>query len=31
MVDEEFMKRAVANGKLCDHFHLSLQSEAIRS
>ncbi|HHV38389.1 MAG TPA: tRNA (N(6)-L-threonylcarbamoyladenosine(37)-C(2))-methylthiotransferase MtaB [Tepidimicrobium sp.] len=26
MVDEEFMKRAVANGKLCDHFHLSLQS-----
>lgn len=26
IIDEDFMKRAVATGKLCDHFHLSLQS-----
>ncbi|RVU55333.1 tRNA (N(6)-L-threonylcarbamoyladenosine(37)-C(2))-methylthiotransferase MtaB [Anaerosphaera multitolerans] len=25
-ITEDFMKRAVATGKLCDHFHLSLQS-----
>ena len=26
LIDEEFMKRAVEIEKLCDHFHLSLQS-----
>nr|WP_300002180.1 tRNA (N(6)-L-threonylcarbamoyladenosine(37)-C(2))-methylthiotransferase MtaB [Tissierella sp.] len=26
LIDEEFMKRIVATGKVCDHFHLSLQS-----
>lgn len=26
IIDEDFMKRAVKTGKLCDHFHLSLQS-----
>lgn len=26
LIDDEFMKRALATGKLCDHFHLSLQS-----
>lgn len=26
IIDEDFMKRAVATNKLCDHFHLSLQS-----
>src|SRR5690606_33342407 len=25
-IDEEFMRRAVNSKKLCDHFHLSLQS-----
>lgn len=25
-ITEDFMKRAVATGKLCDHFHLSLQN-----
>lgn len=26
IIDDDFMKRAVATNKLCDHFHLSLQS-----
>ena len=26
LIDADFMKRAVETGKLCDHFHLSLQS-----
>lgn len=26
MIDEDFMERAIKNKKLCDHFHLSLQS-----
>ncbi|NMB09011.1 MAG: tRNA (N(6)-L-threonylcarbamoyladenosine(37)-C(2))-methylthiotransferase MtaB [Tissierellia bacterium] len=26
LINEEFMTRAVKTGKLCDHFHLSLQS-----
>lgn len=26
LVDEDFMSRIVATGKVCDHFHLSLQS-----
>ena len=26
MIDEAFMEKVMANGKLCDHFHLSLQS-----
>jgi threonylcarbamoyladenosine tRNA methylthiotransferase MtaB len=26
LIDENFMKRAIETGKLCDHFHLSLQS-----
>lgn len=26
IITDEFMKRAVKTGKLCDHFHLSLQS-----
>ena len=26
IISDEFMKRAVNTGKLCDHFHLSLQS-----
>ncbi|MCF6461085.1 tRNA (N(6)-L-threonylcarbamoyladenosine(37)-C(2))-methylthiotransferase MtaB [Clostridium sp. Cult3] len=26
LIDEQFMQRAVKIGKLCDHFHLSLQS-----
>lgn len=30
LIDEEFMTRAVANKKLCDHFHLSLQSGSDR-
>ncbi len=26
LIDDDFMKRAMKTGKLCDHFHLSLQS-----
>lgn len=26
LITDEFMKRALATGKVCDHFHLSLQS-----
>ncbi len=30
-IDEEFLKRGLATGKLCDHFHLSLQSGCDRT
>lgn len=30
-IDENFLKRGLATGKLCDHFHLSLQSGSDRT